>query len=128
MSPHHPSTKRNFSSPASTLLADMQDDEEKLKLEGPPKLNKKLLKDFEADIGDLSDKYTGFDANGAYTPNNVEKDNETGGYIVADAKFVTELVEMDFSKEVTSRDKLVLFQKVNNHMKKCNETSDDPDN
>ena len=63
-------------------------------------------------MGDLSEKYTGFDANGAYTPNNVEKDNETGRYIVTDAKFVTELVEMDFGKEGTSRDKLVLFRKL----------------
>ena len=128
-SPRHPPTKRKFSSPASTLLTDMQDEEEKSKLEGPPKLNKKLLTNFEAGIGDLSEeKYTGFDANRAYTSNNVKKDNETGRYIVADAKFVTESVEMDFGKEGTSRNKLVLFQKVNDHMKKCNETSDNPDN
>ena len=47
---------------------------------------------------------------------------------MADAKFITELVEIDFDKEVTSCDKLVLFQKVNDHMKKCNKTSDNPDN
>ena len=46
---------------------------------------------------------------------------------MADAKFVTELVGMDFSKESTSRDKLVLFRKVIDHMEMCKETIDDPD-
>ena len=35
---------------------------------------------------------------------------------------------MDFGKKVTSRDKFELFQKVNDHLKKCNKTRDDPDN
>ena len=47
---------------------------------------------------------------------------------MADPKFFMESVEMDFGKEGTSRDKIVLFQNVNDHLKKCNETSDDPDN
>ena len=40
---------------------------------------------------------TGLDTNRANTPNDLKSDNKTERSIVADAKFVTELVEMGFS-------------------------------
>ena len=84
--------------------------------------------DFDAAIGTIKqEKRTGLDTNGAYTPNDVKSDNEKRRYIVADKKFVTELVGMDFSKESTSCDKLVLFRKVIDHMEICKETIDNPD-
>ena len=63
----------------------------------------------------------------AYTQKNLESDNDTGPSIVADEKFVTELVEMDFSKENAQRDFRVLFQKINNKILICNTTPDDLD-
>ena len=45
-------------------------------------------------------------------PNDLDSNNKTGRYIVVDAKFVTELGEMDFRKEETTRDHKVLFQKL----------------
>ena len=46
---------------------------------------------------------------------------------MANTKSVTELVEMDFSKEGTSCDKKVLFQKVIDKEAICNKTIDDLD-
>ena len=43
---------------------------------------------------------------------------------MANAKFVTELVEMDFSKGDTNHDHKVLFQKVTNKVVRCNNTID----
>ena len=121
--------KRSSYSPGSVSSVDTQEEGQKSNLVGPPKISKKLETDFEAAIGDIvQEKHTGLDTTGAYTPNNVDSDNKTGRYIVADAKFVTESVGMNFSKESTSRDKLVLFRKVIDHMERCKETIDDPDN
>ena len=90
-----------------------------------------MVVDFDAAIGAIEQEKdaerTGFGTNRAYTPNDVESDNETERYIVANAKFVTESVGMNFSKESTSRDKLVLFQKVIDQVAICKETIDDPD-
>ena len=108
-SPRHAATKRNYSSPSSTSLMDTQDEKATPEIGGPPTITKKVSRGFKPVMVDLPQEYTGYDAKGAYTSNNVEKDNATGRYIVADAKFVTELVEMDFGKEGTSRDKMVLF-------------------
>ena len=92
---------------------------------------KKLVEDFDAAINvseqEKDAERTGLDTNGAYTPNDHKSDNETGRYIVADEKFATESVAMDFSKESTSRDKLVLFQKVIDKVASCKETIDDQD-
>ena len=70
---------------------------------------------------------TGLDTNRAYMPNDLDSDNETRRSIVANAKFVTESVEMDFSKEEPTRDHKVLFQKVIDKVARCNETIDDLD-
>ena len=127
-SPHHPPTKCSFFSPTSASSAVTQGECQKLKIFGPPNINKNLETDFDAAIGSIKqEKRTGLDTNGVYTPNDVKSDNKTGQYIVTDAKFVTELVGMDFSKESTSCDKLVLFQKVIDQMKICKETIDNPD-
>ena len=92
---------------------------------------KKLVEDFDAAINvseqEKDAERTGLDTNKAYMPNDLESDHKTEQYIVADAKFVTKLVEMDFSKESTSRDKQVLFQKVIDKVASCKETIDDPD-
>ena len=130
-SPRNPPTKRSSFSPASASSAVTLGECQKLKIFGPPSTNKKLVADFDATIGAIEQEKdaerTGLDTNGVYTPNDVKSDNKTGRYIVADAKFVTESVGMDFSKESTSRDKLVLFQKVIDQVEICRETIDDPD-
>ena len=88
-SPRHAATKRNFSSPSLISSMATKDKEATSEIGGPPPITKKLLLGFEPVIVDLSKEYTGFYAKGAYTSNNVKKDNATGRYIVADAKFVT---------------------------------------
>ena len=118
-SPRHPPVKRSSYSPSSVSSVDTQEEGHNSNLVGPPKISKKLETDFEAAMDDIvQEKRTGLDTTGAYTPNNVNSDNKTGRSIVADAKFVTDLVGMDFSKESTNRNKLVLFQKVIDHMKR----------
>ena len=77
-SPRHAATKHNFSSSSLISLMNTQDKEETSDIGGPPTITKKLLRGFEPAIVDLSKEYTGFDAKGAYTSNNVEKDNATG--------------------------------------------------
>ena len=102
-----------------------------MKIFGPPSINKKLVEDFDAAIGvseqEKDAERTDLEINRAYTPNDLESNNKKGRYIVANAKFVTGLVEIVFSKEGTSRDKQVLFQKVINKVESCNITIDDPD-
>ena len=77
-----------------------------MKILGPPSINKKLVEDFDAAISvseqEKDAERTGLDTNRAYTPNDLDSDNETGRYIVANAKFITESVEMDLSKEGTT--------------------------
>ena len=59
-SPRHPPVKRSSSSPALVSLADTQEEGQKLKLVGPPKISKKLETDFDAAIGDIrKEKHTG---------------------------------------------------------------------
>ena len=64
---------------------------------------------------------------GAYIPKDLNRDSDTGWSIVDDATFVTEWVEMDFSKDDAKRDPSVLLQKVQDKMLLCNTTPDDPD-
>ena len=102
-----------------------------MKILGLPSINKNLRDEFDAAIR-VSDQekdmeVTGLDTNRAYTPNDLNSDNKTGRSVVADAKFVTELVKMDFSKEETTHDRKVLFQKVINKMARCNKTINDLD-
>ena len=113
-SPRKPSKKRNSASPTLTSSVVTQGGHQKLKILGPPSINKNLREEFDAAIG-VSDQekdaeVTGLDTNVAYTPNGLNSDNKTGQSIVANAKFVIESVEMDFSKEETTRDKKVLQQ------------------
>ena len=68
---------------------------------------------------------TGQVATGAYTPKDLDSDSDTGRLIVADAIFVTELVEIDFNKD-TQRDPSILLQKVKDKMSLCNATPEDP--
>ena len=75
-----------------------------------------MREEFDAAIG-VSDQekdteVMGLDPNRAYMPNDLDSDNKTGRSIVADAKFVTESVEMDFSKEETTRDKKYFSRKL----------------
>ena len=48
---------------------------------------------------DEDEEITGIVTKGVYMPKDLDSDSHTGRSIVADAKFVTELGEMDFSKE-----------------------------
>ena len=102
-----------------------------MKINEPPIIQKKLSDEFNAVISfreqEEEAEVTGIVTKGAYTPKDLNSDRETGRYIVANAKFVTELVEMDFSKEDTKRDFRVLFQKVTNKIVICNATFDDLD-
>ena len=70
---------------------------------------------------------TGIVTKGAYTPKDLNSDSNTGWSIVDGAKFVTELVEMDFSKEDTQCNPRVLLQKVNDKMLTCKTTPDNSD-
>ena len=102
-----------------------------MKIFGLPCIKQKLGEGFEAAIR-VSDQeknveVTGLDTNRTYTPNDLESDNKTGLSIGADAKFATELVEMDFSKENTTCDHKVLFQKATDKVARCNKTIDNLD-
>ena len=104
---------------------------QKLKIIEPPGIKKKLRDEFDEAISvrvqEEDAEVTGLVTKGAYTPKDLDSDSKTGWSIVADAKFVTELVDMDFSKEGTNCDFKVLFQKVPNKINSCNATIDNLD-
>ena len=102
-----------------------------MKISKPPSIKKKLSNKFNLafDLVEKEEKevVTGIVTKIVYTPKNLDRGNNTGPSIVADWKFITELVEMDFSKEDAQHDFRVLFQKVNNKMLICNTTPDNLD-
>ena len=102
-----------------------------MKINEPPSIQKKLSDEFDAAI-DLVEQeedkeVTGIVTKGAYTPKVLDSNSNTDWSIVADAKFVTESVEIVFSKEDAQRDFRVLFQKVNSKILICNITPDNLD-
>ena len=64
---------------------------------------------------------------GAYKPKDLERNSNTGRSILDDAKFVTESVDMEFSKDNVQRDPMVLLQKVQDKILSCNTTPEDLD-
>ena len=102
-----------------------------MKINEPPSIQKKLSNEFDAVIGFVEQEedaeIKGIVTKGAYRSKDLDSDSKTGQSIVANAEFVTELVEMDFSKEDAQRDFRVLSQKVNNKMVIYNATLNDLD-
>ena len=62
-----------------------------------------------------------------YQPKDLERGSDSGRSILDDAKFVTESVDMDFSKDNVQRNPMVLLLKVQDKMLLCNTTPDDLD-
>ena len=102
-----------------------------MKIIEPPSIKKKLSNEFDEAIGvreqEEDAEVTGLVTKGAYTPKDLDSDGKTGQSIVANAKFVTELVDIDFSKEGTNCNFIALFQKVTDKMDSCNATIDNLD-
>ena len=123
--------KRSPTSPTSTSSVVTEGMYQKLKINEPPIIQKKLSDEFDALIGFMEQEedteVMGIVTKGAYTPKDLDSDSKTDWSIVADVKFVTELVEMDFSKEDTKCNFRVLFQKVTNKMVICNAILDNLD-
>ena len=112
-------------------MAVKQGGHQKEKLNEPLNIQKKLSAEFDLAI-DLEDQEQDEEATGivtkrAYMPKDLDSNSDTGWSIVADATFITESVEMDFSKENAQRNPRVLFQKVNDKMLICKQTPDDLD-
>ena len=132
LSPRIRGSKRDSASTTSSVTsAATQGERHRAKITDPPILEKKIGEDFETAIG-LEGQREGEVSVGSgtkvpYTPNDLEPNNDTGRSIVDDAKFVTESVDMDFSKDDTKRDPNVLLQKVQDKILLCNTTPDDLD-
>ena len=131
-SPRKRVKKHSPASPtSSTSSAVTQGGHQKVKINEPRSIQKKLSDEFDAAI-DLVDQeedeeVTGIVTKGAYISKVFDSDSYTGRSIVADAKFVTESVEIDFSKEDAQHDFRVIFQKVTDTLLICNTTLDDLD-
>ena len=97
-------------------MAVTQGERRKAKIDNPSSIKKKLGATFDSAIGleERSEDEETVDivTKGAYTPKDLDRDSDTGWSIIDDATFVTELVEMDFSKDDAQRDPSVLLWKV----------------
>ena len=102
-----------------------------MKINKPPIIQQKLNDEFDVVIGFMEQEedaeVTGIVTKGKYTPKDLNSDSEISWSIVANAIFVTELVEIKFSKEDTKLEFRVLLQKVTNKMAICNATLDNLD-
>ena len=63
----------------------------------------------------------------AYTPNDLEPNNDTGRSIIEDAAFVTDSVDFDLSKVTPKPDPQILLQKVQDNIGRCRSTPDNLD-
>ena len=132
VSPRTRSGKRGTTSPNSSVTSAVtQGEHNKPKIDGPPDIKKKLSPNFTTTIrleeqseGDVT---VGSVTTGEYKPKDLERCSNSGRSIVNDAKFVTESVDMDFSKDDVLRDPMVLLQKVQDKMLSCNTTPEDLD-
>ena len=126
--------ERSFTSPTSSVpLVVTQGGHQKAKINKLPSIQKQLSATFELAIGleerSEDEEAAGIVKEGAYTPKDLERDrdSDTGRSIMDDAIFVTESIEMDFSKDDAQRNPRELLQRVNNKMLLCNTTPDELD-
>ena len=114
VSPRFRSGKRGSASTTSSVTSVVtQGEHNRAKIDDPPDIKKKLSSNFETAIGleeqPESDVTVDSVTKRAYKPKDLERSSDTGWSIVDDAKFVTESVDMDFSKDNVKRDPMVLL-------------------
>ena len=131
-SPRLRASKRDSASTTSSVTsAATQGEHNRVKITNPPTLKKNLGKEFERAIG-LDGQREGELSVGsvkkvAYTPNDLERNDDTGRSIIEDAAFVTDLVDFDPSKVTLTPNPQILLQKVQDNIGRCRSTPDDPD-
>ena len=132
VSPRTRQGKRGTTSSNSSVTSTAtQGGHNKSKLAGPPDIKKNLNPNFKTAIGlegqFEGDVTVGTITKGVYQPKDLERGSDSGRSIIDDAKFATESVDMDFSKDNFQRGPLILLHKVQDKMLSCSTTSEDLD-